>query len=572
MNLEAFEKDIDYLEIIDKNEKIVFNDIDNLIIFTTCVYIPMNNKVTYKSLSYLQGFITLVENFKSKTDKFKNNKNYRLVVFCDQRLFMNEFNNNIYSNKNNNNNINKYIKKNYSDYKDIIIKLQTLWQDYINLIIKNETAEYDFIKIYSYDIKEKIIINNNNNTKNRNSNNASNTSKKTKKKTKKIKRKYDYPGLPDTFGSIIRVLPFFYPLDNTILTFSINASHHITDTLLIKINKYLDNAESNNSNSDANNKNNEYNYLFDNLLCLFVNNYMFRTSDLADKLYNYFMINGYNVGKLPNVTKNNIHKNLGLLKYFRIPLGLFGVKKGHKLFNIFKLLKKIILYYYDIKGDIEIKKSIFEYGFDEIMIFLSLIFYNKNNIDDLINYLISMSFKNNEEIENLSNIFYNYSEHFKLYSKLEGCYYNDHYDDFNHYHKYLSIKKYSNNNNEFKKYISKHIEEFKQFLNDNNYVSFYYLLDEFFDKLNILVWLPPSKDSVSNPSDFDKLDNKYNLFYNKYYGKSIFSYISDIDYLKKEDYTFININNIKKIDELLPYYKPEKNKIYSICEILYEYF
>ena len=189
------------LKIIDENKTIKpkFKRI-----FSSNVFIPMNNNINSKSYNYLKGFIKLVETFKKKT-----HNEWGLYVYYDDMLNnLKYIDKNYINNNNTNNEVNTNIKRNFQINKKELNKLLKFYYLYIQHI-KNNPKKYHFIKLYSYKDTRFDKIN-----------------------------KHNYIGHPDTYGSMIRFLPLYNTKIKTV--FCCNISHAITDKLMILINKWLD--------------------------------------------------------------------------------------------------------------------------------------------------------------------------------------------------------------------------------------------------------------------------------------------------------------------------------------------
>ena len=199
-------------------------------VFSSNVFIPMENELTPRSFNYLVGFIRLVETFKERTGWVNYNPekpkefrdNWGLYVYYDASLDE-EIEESTYRPIFGNNNQNKIIKRNYNKNKDILKKLYQLYRDYLN-IIKENSGKYDFIKIFSF------------------------------KDTRINKKNKGYAGHPMTYGSMMRFLPL-YDLEYQIIDkFSkkkitvyekniervmvINISHAITPKMMELVNKW----------------------------------------------------------------------------------------------------------------------------------------------------------------------------------------------------------------------------------------------------------------------------------------------------------------------------------------------
>lgn len=565
MNLQKLKDECDYINLEDKNININFDNKTK--IFTTSAFIPMNNNINFKSLTYLSGFITLVEKFKNNVTE----NTWGLIVFIDNRLFQykdsEEYTkelNNLYKNNNNSNNlINILVKGNYQENKEFLLLLQKLWLDYINKIIKNNNNDYNFIKIYSYDINLH-------------------------------KAKYKYPGLPDTFGSIMRMIPFFYSNDNIEFMFSINCSHHITKYLYDTINKYLDNELVNN---DYNNN------LYKNLLMFISTQYNITT----DKIKQYFEINYkdyinsilninnyklcmdeyyYDYESLISILTKNI--NYQVLRDYRVPIGIFGAKKKHRLYNFFKLfLKNLLIYYYgdineqfqNIHKSLRSQKSnekakIFEYGFDENMLAISILFYDVDEDIFSSNFKKNILFNknnnnNNNEKTKLSHnteSLANYITLCKDFNLFESMIFYKNLQPIMDYHKYL-ILDFIENPDKYKGITNLKLinENIKILFSDENkskiLCNFYIYLDEFFSHVYILN-IGLSDEEIKNDS-FNREDETKKKYYSLQ--KNIFNSIKKLYNNNNDVYEFINIEEIEDINDFVD--KIKGLKIYSLAEI-----
>ena len=124
-------------------------------VFSSNVFIPMENNIRDKSFNYLVGFIRLVETFKKRTSWVSNPENpdelrdnWGLYVYYDASLD-NPIKRKNYKRSKRNNQVNIYIKQNFQVNQDILQKLYELYRGYLTLIRKNP-QKYNFIKIFSF--------------------------------------------------------------------------------------------------------------------------------------------------------------------------------------------------------------------------------------------------------------------------------------------------------------------------------------------------------------------------------------------------------------------------------------
>ncbi len=201
----SFEETKKIFGIVDETPSIILPP--NHLVFTTNVFIPMENNFNDKFFLYLSGFVKLVETFQVRIANSElKSKNCMLYIFYDS-MFNQEYDDSKYVKQQNNNNKNIKIKDGYLKNKDKLKKLLRDYKIYLDMIKRNVDGRYSFIKLFSFDCS-----------------------------TLNKKRK-GYLGHPDTFGSIIRFLPFFYP--NIEVVFSINISHALTPRLCFLINNWL---------------------------------------------------------------------------------------------------------------------------------------------------------------------------------------------------------------------------------------------------------------------------------------------------------------------------------------------
>jgi hypothetical protein len=210
MTTPSFEETKKLFGIVDETPSIQLPS-SNLV-FTTNVFIPMENNFNDKFFLYLSGFVKLVETFQVRIAnselKSKNctSKNCMLYIFYDS-MFNQEYDDSKYVKQQNNNNKNIKIKDDYLKNKDKLKKLLRDYKIYLDMIKRNVDGRYSFIKLFSFDC------------------------------SKLNKKRKGYLGHPDTFGSIVRFLPFFDP--NIEVVFSINISHALSPRLCFLINNWL---------------------------------------------------------------------------------------------------------------------------------------------------------------------------------------------------------------------------------------------------------------------------------------------------------------------------------------------
>ena len=178
-------------------------------IYSTSLFIPKELTLTEKSYFYLQGFIKLVETFKVRTnwDAFgdiKDENKWGLYIYIDNSIIYTDMNDSKYKKANNNNNINKKIKNNYSKNFNDLLMIKYIYHQYINQIIDNP-EKYSFLKIFSCEISG--ILRNN------------------------------YVGYPNTLSSILRFIPLYYNkyVENVFL---INGSRGISNNMVHLVNYY----------------------------------------------------------------------------------------------------------------------------------------------------------------------------------------------------------------------------------------------------------------------------------------------------------------------------------------------
>jgi hypothetical protein len=250
MNNDNIETNIEYSKLeelfgIKYSKKVNNDDINNIV--SSCVFIPDNMKYSDKMGNYFSGFVKLVETF----EKRKPNDTFKLRIYVDEiifnldRLFRHhriKFKANIRQTQRNNklkktfytrkktkeqNNINQFIRniselnnsqekrglKLYNNY--LLLKtLLTYYKIYIKKIIENKDKKYNNIEIYSFNCKE----------------------------IKKINNGIEYSH-PSTFGSVIRLLPFFEPRVNSVFLY--NISHALTPVSKKLINNMINDDNNN---------------------------------------------------------------------------------------------------------------------------------------------------------------------------------------------------------------------------------------------------------------------------------------------------------------------------------------
>jgi hypothetical protein len=214
-----------YFGIRDQNPDNNIRDIENLNIFSTNIFIPMNSNFSYKKYLYVTGFIKLVETFLARTTKLNTievkGSRWMLFIYYDQ-MFDQDYNDtamkDVYESKNNNNEFNKALKTSYSKNKNQLQLLLQLNKRYIDHI-KSHPDTYHFVKLYSFNCDE--------------------LKKKFKHADGSTKK---YLGHPDTFGSIVRFLPLFNP--HVLRTFCINISHAISPKLVDLVEKWIKSKQS----------------------------------------------------------------------------------------------------------------------------------------------------------------------------------------------------------------------------------------------------------------------------------------------------------------------------------------
>jgi hypothetical protein len=347
---------ISFLSIKDENSLIEFTEDTN--VFSTSVFIPMENTISFKTFFYFSGMIKLIETFKTRIENspLKDTK-WMLFIYYDAMLNA-EYDSTKYNTQPGNNNLNKTVKKNFKQNKTLLLKLHSLYREYISKIKENEGGKYDFIKLYSF-----------------------NCSSITKKKTK------GYIGHPATFGSIVRFLPLFNPLISRV--YCINISHAISPNLCYLINYWIE--------TDAimvTAGNNSYTYQFDKP------NFD-ESIDILDSIYK--------PGEKFGITIKNENGFRHYILFYPIPAGMFGFYKKSNLLtnanlyffseednNLEKKQKKInpnvnLFYRALVKlvetfNDAKIidTKNIFFYGIDETL--LSFIFHHLKTRESKLNY------------------------------------------------------------------------------------------------------------------------------------------------------------------------------------------
>jgi hypothetical protein len=188
------------------------NNIPNAVpikrVFSSNVFIPMNPKISNKTLLYYTGFIRLVETFKARThfNSLSANEKWYLYIYVDD-MFYREYEDDKYTKSDANNSDNKTIKESYEKNKDNLLKIHKLFKLYIEYI-ETHKNEYDFIRIYSFDFPEVV------------------------------KKNKGFLGHPDTLGSIVRAEPLY---DTTIdYVFMININHAITPKLMELIDDWVE--------------------------------------------------------------------------------------------------------------------------------------------------------------------------------------------------------------------------------------------------------------------------------------------------------------------------------------------
>ncbi len=185
------------------------NDIDTDFqnVFSSNVFIPMENNLSDKSFNYLIGFIRLVETFKMRTNWLKSSKKkWGLYIYYDASLDSGLESIN-YRSSLRNNSLDQKIKSNFKKDRDILQKLYRLYYEYLELI-RNNPQKYNFIKIFSF--QDTML-------------------------EKKMKKKY--AGHPQTYGSMVRFIPLYNTTIDRVMV--INISHAITPKLMELVSKWM---------------------------------------------------------------------------------------------------------------------------------------------------------------------------------------------------------------------------------------------------------------------------------------------------------------------------------------------
>jgi hypothetical protein len=311
--------DIDtFFGIIDENPKIKV--ISNANVFSTNVFIPMDNKMNDKSFFYLTGMVKLIETFKVRIENsVLTNKKWMLFIYYDH-MFEEEYNDDVYEPNKSNNDENRNIKENYEKYNNELKILFEIYKNYISIIKKNENNKYDFIKLYSYNCKQFE------------------------------KKKLGYLGHPSTFGSFIRFIPLFNP--NIERVFLINISQAITPIICYLIEEWT------------------------------ISNRLYVTNYKKKYIYEKELYDVFNIicNDIFNKNKKTLNKNIELFLYNRRPLaGLYGFYKNKYNFHIMNKLKLNFIKIIDFLIDKQNKKEKIElngkltinwffFGIDELIL------------------------------------------------------------------------------------------------------------------------------------------------------------------------------------------------------------
>jgi hypothetical protein len=142
-----------YFGIDDQNPTIKIQSKVNA--FSTNIFIPMEAKITSKSYLYLTGFIKLVETFLVRTTKLnslESHPKWMIFIYYDG-MFEHDYLDDLYKPRSNNNNFNKEVKKNYSEFSVELKLLLKLYKAYIQHI-KSDPKKYHFVKLYSFNCDE----------------------------------------------------------------------------------------------------------------------------------------------------------------------------------------------------------------------------------------------------------------------------------------------------------------------------------------------------------------------------------------------------------------------------------
>jgi hypothetical protein len=362
-----------FLGIQDENSSILFTEDTN--VFSTSVFIPMENTISFKTFFYFSGMIKLIETFKTRIENppLKDTK-WMLFIYYDAML-NDEYDPTKYNNQQGNNNLNRTVKQNFKQNQVLLLKLHSLYREYISKIKENEGGKYDFVKLYSFD--------------------CSSITKKAN----------GYMGHPATFGSIVRFLPLFNPLISRV--YCINISHAISPNLCYLINYWIE--------TDAimvTAGNNSYKYQFDKP------NFD-ESIDILDSIYK--------PGEKFGITIKNENGFRQYILFYPIPAGMFGFYKKSNLLtnanlyffseednNLEKKQKKInpnvnLFYRALVKlvetfNDAKIidTKNIFFYGIDETL--LSFIFHHLKTRESKLNYYDIRKLVEPEKTEKSKNL------------------------------------------------------------------------------------------------------------------------------------------------------------------------